>query len=203
MYMYYIQMLHYRHYIRNDKGRLENAPYVDLSYKWAGGGLISNVKDLCKFGNAMLYSYQAEDSASCDVNNNNANDSNGSLLSKTKSPFLKSETMKLLWTKVDKTVVKWDGVSDGGYGLGWAVWPAYERHAFCKKRPCFVSHTGGAIGASSVLLVLPGLQNNYSDVDSTRKFDSAPKGVVVSIIVNLTSVGLNKTALDIAQLFEE
>jgi len=30
------------------------------------------------------------------------------------------------------------------------------------------------IGASNVLLVLPGLQNNDPDVDSMRKIDSAP-----------------------------
>ena len=39
-------------------GRLLNAPYVDNSYKWAGGGLLSNIYDLLKFGNIMLYSYK-------------------------------------------------------------------------------------------------------------------------------------------------
>ena len=39
-------------------GKLLNAPYVDNSYKWAGGGLLSNVDDLLKFGNIMLYSYK-------------------------------------------------------------------------------------------------------------------------------------------------
>jgi hypothetical protein len=36
-----------------------NAANVDNSYKWAGGGFLSNVTDLISFGNAMLYSYQA------------------------------------------------------------------------------------------------------------------------------------------------
>jgi hypothetical protein len=31
---------------------------VDNSYKWAGGGFLSNVQDLVKFGNAMLFSFQ-------------------------------------------------------------------------------------------------------------------------------------------------
>ena len=31
---------------------------MDNSYKWAGGGFLSNVQDLVKFGNAMLFSYQ-------------------------------------------------------------------------------------------------------------------------------------------------
>ena len=36
-----------------------NCQPVNNSYKWAGGGLLSNVMDLNKFGNAMLYSLQA------------------------------------------------------------------------------------------------------------------------------------------------
>ena len=50
---------HFRYYVRNKHHTLLNAPYVDNSCKWAGGGFLSNVLDLIKFGNAMLYSYQA------------------------------------------------------------------------------------------------------------------------------------------------
>ena len=35
-------------------GKMINAPYVDNSYKWAGGGFLSTSEDLVKFGNAML-----------------------------------------------------------------------------------------------------------------------------------------------------
>jgi serine beta-lactamase-like protein LACTB len=48
----------YRHYARNEKGKLINTPFVDNCYKWAGGGFISTSEDLIKFGNAMLYSSQ-------------------------------------------------------------------------------------------------------------------------------------------------
>ncbi|MDX8339075.1 serine hydrolase domain-containing protein [Draconibacterium sp. IB214405] len=41
-------------YYDMDKGKIINAPYVDNSYKWAGGGFISTSVDLVKFGNAML-----------------------------------------------------------------------------------------------------------------------------------------------------
>ena len=34
--------------------RLENAPYTDNSYKWAGGGFLSSSEDLVRFGNALL-----------------------------------------------------------------------------------------------------------------------------------------------------
>jgi len=37
------------------KGKpLENAPYTDNSYKWAGGGFVSSSEDLVRFGNALL-----------------------------------------------------------------------------------------------------------------------------------------------------
>jgi CubicO group peptidase (beta-lactamase class C family) len=33
---------------------VKNAPFVDNSYKWAGGGFLSNSEDLVKFGSALL-----------------------------------------------------------------------------------------------------------------------------------------------------
>lgn len=38
----------------NDAMQFENAPYVDNSYKWAGGGFISTTLDLLKFGEAHM-----------------------------------------------------------------------------------------------------------------------------------------------------
>ncbi|MEP4534603.1 MAG: serine hydrolase domain-containing protein [Cyclobacteriaceae bacterium] len=38
----------------NGNGTIENAPYVDNSYKWAGGGFISTTSDLILFGQAMM-----------------------------------------------------------------------------------------------------------------------------------------------------
>ena len=44
-----------RFYTRDDKtGRVENAPYVDNSYKWAGGGFLSTAEDLVVFANSLL-----------------------------------------------------------------------------------------------------------------------------------------------------
>jgi CubicO group peptidase (beta-lactamase class C family) len=42
-----------RGYIRNERGLLINAPYADVSYKYAGGGMISTVEDLVRFGMAL------------------------------------------------------------------------------------------------------------------------------------------------------
>jgi hypothetical protein len=47
-----------RYYLKSRAGCLKNVPYVDNSWKWAGGGFLSTVGDLLRFGNAMMYSYQ-------------------------------------------------------------------------------------------------------------------------------------------------
>ena len=42
------------YYEKDGKGKILNAPYVDNSYKWAGGGFIGTTEDLVAFGEAML-----------------------------------------------------------------------------------------------------------------------------------------------------
>ena len=41
-------------YMRDGNGTLLNAAYSDSSYKWAGGGLLSNAEDLVRFGSSLL-----------------------------------------------------------------------------------------------------------------------------------------------------
>lgn len=41
-------------YVYGEDDRLRNAPYVDNSYKWAGGGFLSTPADLIRFGFALL-----------------------------------------------------------------------------------------------------------------------------------------------------
>ncbi|MGW8265724.1 MAG: serine hydrolase domain-containing protein [Longimicrobiales bacterium] len=43
-----------RAYLRNPDGRLVNAPYVDNSNKWSGGGFLSTASDLVRYGLAFL-----------------------------------------------------------------------------------------------------------------------------------------------------
>ena len=43
-----------RFYVRDADGQVVNAPYVDNSYKWAGGGFISTPEDLLIFANGHL-----------------------------------------------------------------------------------------------------------------------------------------------------
>ena len=56
-------------YERTADGAIVNAPYVDNSYKWAGGGFLSTPEDMVRFADAHL-----------------------------ESGFLQEETVQLLWT---------------------------------------------------------------------------------------------------------
>lgn len=171
-----------RFYHFNKKGRVVNCPYVDNSYKWAGGGFLSTAGDLLLFGNALLYSYQVA----------HLKDTRGLL-----PGFLKPKTALELWAPADKTEASWD--RDGLYAQGWLVVEELQKYGQCRKRRHYVSHTGGAVGASSVLLVLPS-----EEADQCQgKTPLIPQGVVVTVITNMQSVGLNATALKIAHVFEK
>ncbi len=43
-----------RFYTVMKDGRIENAPYVDSSFRWASGGLLSTAEDLARFGSVCL-----------------------------------------------------------------------------------------------------------------------------------------------------
>ncbi|NWV83138.1 LACTB protein, partial [Dasyornis broadbenti] len=172
-----------RCYVYNKKGRLVNAPYVDNSYKWAGGGFLSSVGDLLKFGNALLYSYQA----------GQFKNRNGKLL----PGYLKPGTVAMMWTPVPKTEVSWD--RDGKYAMAWAVVEKNQQYGCCRQQRHYASHTGGAVGASSVLLILP----EELEPEALGTWPAAPpRGVIVTIICNMQSVSLNSTALKIAREFD-
>ncbi|XP_015996602.2 serine beta-lactamase-like protein LACTB, mitochondrial isoform X1 [Rousettus aegyptiacus] len=171
-----------RFYVYNKKKRLVNTPYVDNSYKWAGGGFLSTVGDLLKFGNAMLYGYQV----------GLFKNSNENLL----PGYLKPETMVMIWTPVPNTEMSWD--KEGKYAMAWGVVEKKQTYGSCRKQRHYASHTGGAVGASSVLLILP----EELDAESINK-KVPPRGIVVSIICNMQSVGLNSTALKIALEFDK
>ncbi|XP_044135740.1 serine beta-lactamase-like protein LACTB, mitochondrial [Bufo gargarizans] len=163
-----------RFYRLSDKKRLINCPYVDNSCKWAGGGFLSTVNDLMRFGNVLLYSYQAKDTT-------------------TGLPgYLKADTVSMMWRQVSNTEMSWD--KDGKYAMGWGTVEAKQDFGQCKCQKHYVSHTGGAVGASSVVLILPE-EDNQTLIP--------PRGVVVTIIANMQGTGLNSTALKIALEFEK
>jgi serine beta-lactamase-like protein LACTB, mitochondrial len=43
-----------RGYRRRTDGNVGNSGFADISYKWAGGGMVSTSPDLCRFGTALL-----------------------------------------------------------------------------------------------------------------------------------------------------
>ncbi|KAL4658717.1 serine beta-lactamase-like protein LACTB, mitochondrial isoform X1 [Arapaima gigas] len=170
-----------RFYHFNKRGRVINCPYVDNSYKWAGGGFLSTVGDLVQFGNVLLYSYQMAQKK------NKKNLLPG---------FLKPQTVTMLWTPVQNTEVNCN--KDGQYGMGWLVVEKQPKCGQCMNRRHYVSHTGSAVGASSVLLVLPS-----EPLGTPDEMPTPPQGVVVAIITNLQSVELHDTALKIAWEFDK
>ncbi|KAK3917440.1 Serine beta-lactamase-like protein LACTB, mitochondrial [Frankliniella fusca] len=158
-----------RYYTRNKHGKLINSPCVDNSCKWAGGGFQSTVGDLVKFGDAMLYCYQGGP--------------NG---------YLKRDTIEALWTISPYTIQAPKGLAPtSGYGLGWVVTPALTKCGGVEPQSFSVNHTGGAVGASSILLIVP----------QEPKDRELPSGVSVAMIVNMQAINLTKLARDIATQF--
>ena len=152
--------------------------------------------------------------------NQNPQAKNDESVSKQLPAFLKQETAQMLWSPIvpksfgssDKKKVKWDQSDEHHYGMGWGFMPSSKKYEFCKDQRCFISHTGGAMGASSVLLILPRVAKNTKagvpkENDKNVKCDTPvtlhlPEGVVVSIICNTSGVSLTKLALDVAKVFE-
>lgn len=167
-----------RYYMMDKKKqRLVNAPYVDNSYKWAGGGFLSTVHDLCHFGNTLLYSYQWTPQSGRTAG------------------FLRPDTVQMIWSPVADGRCSSD--IDASYGMGWCVTPPVDHAGFSRDQRMYVSHTGGAVGASSVLLIMPRAEMSVEGAEQL-----IPRGVCVSIIVNQHSVSLSKAALTVARLFD-
>ena len=156
---------------------LQNAPYVDNSLKWAGGGFVSNAMDLVKLGNALLsiYQYPKED------------------INEHSQGLLEPSTVTKMWSPVIKSNIK-----NYHYGWGWLV--SSPRSVMgTTPRPKVVMHTGGAVGATSILLIQPRERHSKQ---SSNMSSSTPQGVVVAILFNLESVKeVDKLAMSIAEHF--
>ena len=111
--------------------------------------------------------------------------------------YLKPSTMKMLWSPVELTKCGWD-VDGGAYGMGWGVMSAIDQYGCGRQRPFYVSHTGGAIGCSSVLLVMP-----TDGTDKCKNKASPPRGIVVAIMANMQAISLNQAALKIASIVSQ
>ncbi|KIH65203.1 hypothetical protein ANCDUO_04472 [Ancylostoma duodenale] len=169
--------------MRNDKHTLENCPEVDNSYKWAGGGILSDVADLLTFANAILYSYQANPNS--------------------KDAYLKKDVIGLLW-KGDATVnsrtmagLGWMRVNRDDFGGG------HRSRNYCPPQRMAAKsslgglwyHTGSAVGASSVLLIRP--------TTSRSSQSTPPSGVCVAMLCNLQDTSLLNLAKEVEEIFRE
>ena len=97
------------HFLPRDRWPV--ATHVDNSNKWAGGGLVSDVRDLAAFGQAMADGRLLSDAARTEM-----------------------------WTKQTPE-------GEESYGLGWRVGEIAGHRAY--------SHSGGSVGATAMLIVLP------------------------------------------------
>ena len=152
--------------------KLTNTPYVDNSYKWAGGGFLSNVLDLSRFANTMLGFYQ------------------GVYPSAGAKHVLSRETVKKMWSCQTKT-------REDGYciGLGWFIKPSLEPLQLGQNDEIgrfSVSHSGGAVGVSSHLLILPRGEESVCG-------RGMPSGIVIAIIGNLEKISFKKLLTEIGE----
>merc|ERR1719215_2259572 len=86
-------------------------------------------------------------------------------------------------------------------------------YAFGEKHRFYAAHTGGAVGASSVLLIYPrtseeksfeSTQNTTTEKSYEKNLERPlPQGIVVAIICNLQNVGLMSLATDVARAFDK
>ncbi len=153
-------------------------PYVDNSYKWAGGGLLSTVGDLLVFANHLLSCYQTNE----------------------KTNFLKQSTVRdQLWSKQNEFSCKTKYLAHADtlpiiqqnesfhYALGWIVCMDND------QKIKHVYHTGGALGCVSVLMIKP-IQND--------RISTHPSGIAVAIFCNSGDASdIGKLALNITEIF--
>lgn len=134
--------------------------------------------------------------------------------------YLNAETVQAMWTPQRAGTATSGWGRDGGYGMGWEVVPSLQEYGGGDAQRFAVGHDGGAVGASSILLMVP---TNVPHPSATPIHSSShvpvspsslsivsqttdiciPCGVVVAIITNLQGVGLQKLATDIAAVFSE
>ncbi|XP_059083023.1 serine beta-lactamase-like protein LACTB, mitochondrial [Tigriopus californicus] len=209
-------------YVRNEKHILKNAPYVDNSCKWGSGGILSNVGDLLKFGNAMLYSYQYDNMPiieepqkeripmreikSCaEIIDRPIQKS--SLIRSTKytkqcqsglNGFLKKETMEQIWNPVVRMDQE-SSLNDDDYAMGWMIKSRIQDFAFARRQELSIYHTGSAVGGRGVLLICP---DEDGVVRGEQKNQICPQGVVVTILCNLENVSLTRLASQVVTEFK-
>ena len=141
-------ILHRTRFYRRRNGTLEHAPEVDNSNKWAGGGFVSTAEDLVRFGNAILHP--------------------------TKNNVIQQTKMaRQLYTV--QTLANGEPID---YGLGLELKVPKTVRKYNQKEPAKLTfgHSGGAVGASSYLLIVPQddlVVSLLCNMEDTRLYDLA------------------------------
>ena len=125
--------------------------------------------------------------------------------------ILEPDTISMMWTPVVSPNKSKPRV---GYGMGWIVRDGSSGTIGGKDQPFYAAHSGGAVGASSVLVIMPAENAtvdsfNNKDVSESRvelkesdvkkgvcMSKVAPQGVVVAVLFNLQEV-TNVTSLGV------
>ena len=179
--------------MRESSGLLRNTPYVDNSYKWAGGGLVSTAEDLVKL--AMLYSAVTSSVAQklySPLHTAEEGDPAVPSPRDDKKTVLEPSMTTAMLSPVVANCRKHDPQLT--YGMGWYVRPGEEVILQGAAVPSHFGHTGSAVGASSVLMIVPSGQSGRDSCDCS--------GIVVAVIFNLQEVkGMFSLGVDIASHF--
>ena len=204
---------------------------MDNSYKWAGGGLVSSAPDLCRLGSSLLLCYQNRHNSSSPSLRRLVEQTKKSKVVSTSEScatepplLLQPETVAMMWTEFVHNIY-FSSNPRLSYGLGWIVQKEGERVKGGKREPFRVGHTGAAVGASSVLLILPNEPSKMKEKEvevglSSKALEDercvtvtvggsegvsnvrGPTGVVVAIIFNLQQVkGMFTLSSKVATLF--
>ena len=156
---------------------------------------MSNAEDLVKLGNAVLACLQGDrdDGLGTPAEQPAALTEGPSLL-------LRPKTVDTMWTPIVSM-----GMGDFPkyqYGLGWFVVSHQEGMLCGKETPFSAGHGGGAVGATSALVVLPSRGGKAERKGGRCDQPPPPRGVVVAVIFNLQGVKhVYKLGLKIAEEF--
>jgi serine beta-lactamase-like protein LACTB, mitochondrial len=111
------------------QGKLLNSPQTDHSYKWAGGGFIATPSDVSRFAVGQL-----------------------------NEDYLNPETVKLMFTKA-----KLNNGEEVNHGIAWDIgfnsyigrsdYQNEEAQAMMKAMPHVVTHAGGSMGGTTMLIL--------------------------------------------------
>ena len=99
--------------------------------------------------------------------------------------LLLPSTVKQMWDIAVYTEPEQPRCGQTGYGMGWNITEEKERVVGGRSLPRIISHTGGAVGASSVLVIIPGPVNHIPCCHDNQPLVN---GIVICVLCNAQKV---------------